>query len=193
VPVFSSDGLKHYFYALTAHFGEWVILDGEKRSVWMVLPDFLYAQVIKSRRRQRIVDVEQRLVWGSPDAFRARLKAGLLSGKINPAFVERINLTIRQSVSKLTRRTWSCAQFTPELSDHLSWWLAYYHFSRCHASLRIRLDPPLRRKRKHRPRLYRRLTPAVAAGLTRQRWSVVTALPPKGGSFSDYARPNGPR
>lgn len=24
VPVFSSDGLKHYFYALTAHFGEWL-------------------------------------------------------------------------------------------------------------------------------------------------------------------------
>ena len=24
VPVFSSDGLKHYFYGLTAHFGEWM-------------------------------------------------------------------------------------------------------------------------------------------------------------------------
>lgn len=130
VPVFSSDGLKHYFYALTAHFGEWVIPDGEKRSVWMVLSNFLYGQVIKSRRRHRVVDVEQRMLWGLPAEYSTRLKASLLSGKINTSFVERVNLTIRQSVSKLTRRTWGSAQFTPELSDHLYWWLAYYHFSR---------------------------------------------------------------
>jgi hypothetical protein len=24
IPVFTSDGLNHYFYALTAHFGQWV-------------------------------------------------------------------------------------------------------------------------------------------------------------------------
>jgi hypothetical protein len=30
VPIFSSDGLKHYFYALTAHFGEWVIVEGKR-------------------------------------------------------------------------------------------------------------------------------------------------------------------
>lgn len=82
VPVFSSDGLKHYFYALTAHFGEWVIPDGEKRSVWMVLPNFLYGQVIKSRRRHRVVDVEQRMLWGLPAEYSTRLKASLLSGLI---------------------------------------------------------------------------------------------------------------
>ena len=75
VPVFSSDGLKHYFYALTAHFGEWVIADGEKRSVWMVVPDFFYGQVIKSRRRHRVVDVEQRVLWSLPAGYSTRLKA----------------------------------------------------------------------------------------------------------------------
>ena len=176
VPVFSSDGLKHYFYALTAHFGEWVIPDGEKRSVWMVLPNFLYGQVIKSRRMHRVVDVEQRMLWGLPAEYSTHLKASLLSGKINTSFVERVNLTIRQSVSKLTRRTWGSAQFTPELSDHLYWWLAYYHFSRYHQSLRIRLEAPLLRKGKQRPRQYRRRTPAVAAGLTHQRWSVMELI-----------------
>jgi hypothetical protein len=43
VPIFSSDGLKHYYYALTAHFGEWIIPDGEKKPVWMILSSFLYA------------------------------------------------------------------------------------------------------------------------------------------------------
>ena len=30
VPVFSTDGLKNYFYALTAHFGMWERVDGKK-------------------------------------------------------------------------------------------------------------------------------------------------------------------
>ena len=30
IPVFSTDGLKHYYYALTAHFGKWESADGKK-------------------------------------------------------------------------------------------------------------------------------------------------------------------
>ncbi|MBV5350294.1 hypothetical protein JZU71_03935, partial [bacterium] len=37
VPVFSMDGLKHYFYALTAHFGEWVHVEGQKKLIWMIM------------------------------------------------------------------------------------------------------------------------------------------------------------
>jgi len=33
----------------------------------------------------------------------------------------------------------------------------------------------------------------VSMSMTFTSYTVVTALPPKGGSFSDYARPNGPR
>jgi hypothetical protein len=47
VPVFSSDGLKHYFYALTAHIGEWICAEGELKPKWMILPTFFFAQVIK--------------------------------------------------------------------------------------------------------------------------------------------------
>jgi len=38
VPIFSSDGLKHYFYALTVHFGEWIVPDGETKAVWRSYP-----------------------------------------------------------------------------------------------------------------------------------------------------------
>jgi transposase-like protein len=39
VPVFSTDGLKHYYYALTAHFGKWEWAGGKKRcgSCWGIL------------------------------------------------------------------------------------------------------------------------------------------------------------
>lgn len=38
VPVFTSDGLQQYFYALTAHFGVWVEQGGRRKAVWQVLP-----------------------------------------------------------------------------------------------------------------------------------------------------------
>lgn len=176
VPAFSSDGLRHYFSALTAHFGEWVPGEGRKKPVWMVLSDFHYAQVIKMRKRLRVVDVEQRFIWGSPVAYRSHLKAAGLSGNINTAFVERANLTIRQSVSKLARRTWASSQYSSELFEHIYWWLAYYHFSRYHESLRIPLKQPAPRKGRQRPIRYRRCTPAMAAGLTRRHWSVMDLL-----------------
>lgn len=121
IPVFSSDGLKHYFYALTVHFGEWPKPPESGKPVWNILADFAYAQVIKKQRRFRLVEVEQRMIWGLLSDYVSRLKAVGLSGKINTSFVERTNLTIRQSVSKLTRRTWGTAQFTPELCEHLYW------------------------------------------------------------------------
>jgi hypothetical protein len=99
-----------------------------------------------------------------------------MSGNINTSFVERINLTIRRCVSKLARRTWGTAQFTSELTEHLYWWLAYYHFSRYHESLRIRLEKPITRKGKQRAKEYRKVTPAVAAGFTSRRWSVMEMI-----------------
>jgi len=133
---------------------------------------FQYGQVIKQQRGFRLVGVEHRMLWGNAEEYRLRLKSNGLSGNINTSFVERANLTIRQSVSKLTRRTWVPAHLTSELEDHLYWWLAYYHFARPDESLRVTLPEPNLRKGKQRPRLYKKMTPAMAAGLTLRRWSV---------------------
>lgn len=46
VPVFSTDGLKHYYYALTAYFGKREAADGKKPG-WALLGEFVYGQVIK--------------------------------------------------------------------------------------------------------------------------------------------------
>ena len=93
-------------------------------------------------------------------------------GTINTAFIERLNLTIREGVSKLARRTWGLAQYTPELVEHLYWWLAVYHFVRCHEELRELLAEPVLRKGRQAPRKYRQRTPAMAAGLVSRRWTV---------------------
>ena len=157
VPVFSTDGLKNYFYALTAHFGKWEPLDGRKL-VWVLLGNFIYAQVIKHQRRRRTVQVERRILCGEKESYTERLKSAGLSGRINTSFVERINLTIRQCVSKLARRTWGPAHFTPELLEHLEWWRAYYHFVRFHESLALALAIPKRRTGRQQPIRYRKRT-----------------------------------
>jgi IS1 family transposase/transposase-like protein len=175
IPVFSTDGLMHYFYALTAHFGKWESADG-KKLVWALVSEFVYGQVIKHQRRRRTVEVERRVLWGEEKQYQDRLKKAELSGRINTAFVERINLTLRQCISKLTRRTWGPAKFTPELMEHLEWFRSYYHFVRPHESLEEALANPIQRKGKQQPRKHRKRTPAMMAGLTDKRWTVKELL-----------------
>ena len=62
LPIFSSDGLNHYFYALTAHFGRWQQPEGVWKPVWEIASAFLYAQLKKIHRRRRLVRVERRML-----------------------------------------------------------------------------------------------------------------------------------
>src|SRR5215510_5707430 len=63
VPLFLTDGFREYMTALLAHFGQW--MQPERRQDkgprpkprWMPLPELLYAQVVKSYRRRRLVGV----------------------------------------------------------------------------------------------------------------------------------------
>src|SRR5215470_11955917 len=111
--------------------------------------------------------------------LRTSLQGLGLSGRLNTAFVERVNLTLRQSVAALTRRTWSTACSTPRLFLEVAWWRAYYHFVRPHGSLRVALPTPQARGGRRLVQRYRTRTPAMAAGLTTRPWRVteVLALP----------------
>ena len=53
---------------------------------WMPLPQLLYAQVVKSYRRRRIVAVKHRVVFGTMDRVTQVLAA--CGWQINTAFVE---------------------------------------------------------------------------------------------------------
>jgi hypothetical protein len=68
----------------------------------MPLPALLYAQVVKTVRRWRLVDVKHRLVFGTLMAIEHVLAP--LGWQINTAFVERLNLAIRQHVAAVGRR-----------------------------------------------------------------------------------------
>jgi hypothetical protein len=92
VPLFLTDGFKEYMSALLTHFGRWV--QPERRQAkglapkprWMPLPQLLYAQVLKSYRRRRIVAVKHRVVFGTME--RVKQVLAVCGWHINTAFVE---------------------------------------------------------------------------------------------------------
>jgi transposase-like protein/IS1 family transposase len=176
IPVFTSDGLNQYFYALTAHFGYWVVGIGRRARQWQVAIRLIYGQIKKRYRRRRLVGITYIMRCGTRLALRNALMGLGLSGKLNTAFVERLNLTVRQSVAGLIRRTWSTMQEAPQLLLHVEWWRGYYHFVRPHTSLRVALGQPIARGGKRQPQRYRQRTPAMAAGLTSRRWTVREVL-----------------
>ena len=132
----------------------------------------IYGQVKKMYRRRKVVRVTRVMRCGTTENLRAALTSLGLSGQLNTAFVERVNLTLRQGIAALSRRTWATAQTTPALLAQLEWWRGYYHFVRPHASLRVPLAPPVEGGGRCQPCHYRKRTPAMAAGLTSRRWTV---------------------
>jgi IS1 family transposase len=172
VPVFTSDGLMMYYYALTAHFGQWQTVEGKKKPVWQVAGGLVYGQVKKLYQRRRLVRVEHSMLLGDLGQLKARLQGMGLSERLNTAFVERVNLTIRQAVAPLIRRTWGTAQTLMGLREHIEWWRGYYHFIRPHESLREELSQPKERGGRRIAQRYRQRTPAMAAGITGHRWTV---------------------
>ena len=89
--------------------------------------DLIYGQVKKSYRRRKLVRVTHVMRLGTKDALKAALQGLGLAGRLNTAFIERVNLTVRHGVAALARRTWATAKPAPHLLAHLEWWRAYYH------------------------------------------------------------------
>ena len=74
VPLFLSDGYAHDLTAIVTHFGYWVqpprrqARGSAPKPRWMPLPALLYAQVIKTTRRRRLVRVSHRVIFGTCEA-----------------------------------------------------------------------------------------------------------------------------
>jgi hypothetical protein len=112
VPLFLSDGFKDYLPAILTYVGCWVhpkrhqAKDPSPKPRWIPWPELLYAQVIKTMRRRRLARVMHRVVFGTREAVEQFLAA--CGWQIQTAFIERLNLTIRQHVAASGRRvnTW---------------------------------------------------------------------------------------
>jgi transposase-like protein len=92
VPAFTSDGLRQYFYALTAPFGQWVEEGGKRKPVWRALPTLLYGQFRKVKAGRKLKQVYAKLLCGERSVLQAVLQSIGLSGKIQTAYVERARI-----------------------------------------------------------------------------------------------------
>jgi IS1 family transposase len=180
VPLFLTDGFKEYTTALLTHCGQWVHLPRSQatgpapKPRWMPLPQLLYAQVIKTVRRRRLVRVSHRVVFGTLGAIQQVLAAH--DWQINTAFVERVNLTIRQHVAAVGRRVTTLCKHEAGLRQQLALYHVYSNFCLPHTSLRQPLSHPEPTNGSGSAKQWRPCTPAMAAGLTDHVWTLREVL-----------------
>jgi len=179
-PLFLTDGFREYMTALLTHYGQWVQPPRRRatgplpKPRWRPLPQLLYAQVVKTVRRRRLVAVQHRVVFGTLDAVNQVLAP--LGRQINTAFVERINLTLRQHVAAVGRRVSTLCKGEDGLRQQLVLFQGYHNFCLPHASLRLPRAAPEPTKGSGSAKLWRPCTPAMAAGLTDRVWSLREVL-----------------
>jgi IS1 family transposase len=180
VPLFLTDGFKEYTTALLAHYGQWVQpprrhdQGPHPKPRWMPQPQLLYAQVVKTVRRRRLVHVRHRVVFGTLEAIQQVLAA--CGWQINTAFIERVNLSIRQHVAAVGRRVSTLCKGEDGMRQQLALYHIYDNFCLPHASLRVPLPQPLPPNGTGSTKRWQPRTPAMAAGLTDHVWTLREVL-----------------
>lgn len=137
-----------------------ITTDGFHPYEWVMTRMFgcacFYGQVIKTWKKNRVTKVEQKIIIGEEWQIQMALKLSEDSEKLNTAFIERLNLTVRRGCSYLQRKTNGPARIPESLSAQLGMQQCYYNFMRPHMSL------------KFGPELW---TPAMVAGIAKRKLS----------------------
>jgi hypothetical protein len=96
--------------------------------------------------------------------------------QISTAFIERLNLSLRQRVVAIRRRSASPCKSGNGLGHQLVLFQVYHDFVLPHASLRQALAEPISTNGSGSAKVWQPRTPAMAAGLTDQVWSLREVL-----------------
>lgn len=168
IPVFTSDnwdpfeeGLVNVYGSLeTPHYAG---IGRKPCPVLIPYPSLKYAKVCKKRKNGRVVEVVQEVVFGDPVEVMESL--GVYSGRsINTAYIERLNLTIRNSLARFVRRTMNSSKIKERHSHTMDFFQAWYNFVKPHKSLQLEVNQGERR--------WMQRTPAVAERLTDHIWTI---------------------
>jgi len=123
---------------------------------------------VKRYAQRHVVDVERRIIDGTPARVETLRRRSPGNGVINTAYIERLNATFRERLASLTRRGRALARRTLTLQHGMYLIGSVDNFCTYHASLRLAASaagmPCLKR------------TPAMAAGITEHCWTVQELL-----------------
>src|SRR5215468_5445877 len=170
VPCFFSDGFSCYLSALLAvyHTLKTFPRTGKpgrpKQPVKEPHPELVYGQVIKKKQKGRLQELVYRVRCGAK-----RLEELGLS--ISTSLLERLNLTLRQALAPLVRKSGSFCKDRIQMRRRVVFLQAFYNFARPHMSLHVPLpDQALHATGLIQPKWHHR-TPGMAAGLTDHVWT----------------------
>jgi IS1 family transposase len=170
IPAFFSDGFTCYLAALIAafHVVTTFARTGKRgrprKPLYEPHPELVYGQLVKDKHQGKLRTLSTRVVLGAERLTHLGLA-------ISTALVERVNLTLRQALAPLARKTSSFCKDRERLRQRVVFFQAFYNVARPHMSLRQPL--PLQERTRQgaiRPRWQER-TPAMAAGLTDHVWT----------------------
>jgi transposase-like protein len=155
--LFCTDGLCTYIRAIRETFRDPERTGAHGRPRLRPWRHICIAQVVKRYAQRRVVDVERRIVEGTPARVETLRRRAQGDGVINTAYIERLNATFRERLASLTRRGRALARCTLTLQHGMYLIGTVYNFCTPHASL---------------AHAGGKTTPAMAAGITDHCWSV---------------------
>ena len=141
VPCFFSDGFSCYLSALIQvyHTLKTFPRTGKpgrpKQPMKEPHPDLVYGQVVKKKHQGRLQELVYRVRCGAK-RFEER---GL---SISTSLLERLNLTLRQALAPLVRKSGSFCKDRTHMRRRVVLFQAFYNFARPHMSLRVPLSDP---------------------------------------------------
>ncbi len=170
IPAFFSDGFTCYLAALIAafHIVTTFARTGKRGRPRKPLcephPELVYGQLVKQKKQGKLQTLSTRVVLGAE-------RLTQLGFTISTALVERVNLTLRQALAPLARKTSSFCKDRERLRQRVVFFQAFYNVARPHMSLRQPLPLPERICHGAICPRWRERTPAMAAGLTDHVWT----------------------
>lgn len=154
--LFCTDGLSAYIRAIRETFRDPVNTGKGGRPRLRPWCNVLIAQVVKRAERRRVVEIERRIVDGTPARVETLRRRSQGDGVINTAYIERLNATFRERLAPLARRCRALARQPRMLYEGMFLVGSAYNFCTPHESLSS----------------VEKLTPAMAAGITDHCWTM---------------------
>ncbi len=115
---------------------------------------YVYLQIVKCRFKRRWVTVKKEFVIGKSTAFPEKTQ--------NTSYIERFNLTLRQRISYLKRKTLGYCKNKFNFKNVRWINLVDYNYCQFHRGLRVEINNNPKKFNKH----YQHYTPAMKMGLT---------------------------
>ena len=151
--LFAVDGFSAYVKCILKVFRDPLRSGRRGRPQLIVWEDLHIVQVVKQRLGRRLVCISRRLAHGSIERAEELMQMTQVGmGRINTAYIERLNATMRTWMPALVRRTRTPSSGRGRLEAALFWTGCVYNFCHVHATLES--------------------TPAMAADLSDHVWSI---------------------